>query len=161
MAIFRGWTLKRWRPNAVGALADILPPDGVLLYLKAATLASAIEQIGAFAAEVTGLRASLIHEALMARVAQGVSVGQGVLIPHARLDGLKRIVAIYARPLTPIMAEDGTAITMLFVLLAPKDADAGHLKVLAQVAGTLRSETSRHMLLTGTREEIYSLLTAA
>lgn len=97
----------------------------------------------------------------MARVAQGVSVGQGVLIPHARLDGLKRIVAIYARPLTPIMAEDGTAITMLFVLLAPKDADAGHLKVLAQVAGTLRSDTSRQMLLTGTREEIYSLLTAA
>lgn len=142
-------------------MADILPPDGVLLHLKATTLASAIEQIGAFAAEITGLRASLIHEALMARVDQGVSVGQGVLIPHARLEGLRRIVAMYARPLVPIMAADGTPITMLFVLLAPKDADAAHLKVLAHVAGTLRNDASRHTLLTGTREDIYSLLTAA
>jgi len=55
----------------MSAMADILPPDGVLLHLKATTLESAIEQIGAFAAEVTGVRASLIHEALMARVAQG------------------------------------------------------------------------------------------
>lgn len=146
---------------SVVAIADILPPDGVLVHLKAATLASALEQIGAVAAEITGVRASVIHEALMERIAQGVNVGQGVLIPHSRLEGLRRLVAIYARPLTPIMAEDGTAITMLFVLLAPKDADAAHLKVLAQVAGTLRNETSRNTLLTGTREDIYSLLTAA
>lgn len=143
------------------AIADILPPDGVLLHLKASTLASAIEQIGAFAAEVTGLRAPLIHAALMERMAQGVSVGQGVLIPHARLEGLKRIVAIYARPLAPLMAEDGTSISMLFVLLAPLDADAAHLKVLAQVAGTLRNEASRTVLLNGNREDIYALLTAA
>ena len=139
-----------------------MPPDGVLLHLKAATLEDAIEQISATAAEVVGLRTGVICEALMARVQQGVSVGHGVLIPHARLSGLRRIVAIYARPLTPIVIEQGAPpVTMLFVLLAPEDADAAHLKLLAQVAATLRNEASRTVLLHGGRDDIYSLLTAA
>lgn len=141
--------------------ADIIPADGVLLHLKAADVASAIEQISAVAAEITGQRAPIIREALLARMRQGVSLGEGVLIPHARLEGLRRIVGFFARPLLPITDEHGNRITMMFVLLAPEGANAEHLKMLAHVAGILRDGASRDILLHGERDAIYALLTRA
>ena len=145
----------------MSAIVDIIPPDGVLLHLKASTLDSAMEQMSALAAEVTGLRTSIIKDALMARAELGASVGDGIIIPHARLPGLRRIIAFYARPLAPIEVEGGVPITMIFVLLAPEDADARHLKVLANVAGILRNPQSKQVLATGEREAVYQLLTAA
>ena len=141
------------------AIANIIPPDGVLLHLKASTLDSAMEQMSALAAEVTGQRTGVIQDALMARARLGASVGNGVIIPHARLPGLRRIVAFFARPLVPIAVEDGAPISMIFILLAPEDADAGHLKVLAKIAGILRDPASRDLLATGTRDVVYQRLT--
>ncbi len=140
------------------AIADILPADGVLLHLKAHSLEGAVEQLSAVAAEFTGLRSSLIYERLIVRARLGVSVGDGVLIPHARVPGLRKVVALFARPLVPIIQEDGTPITMLFVLLAPEDADAAHLKALANIAGILRNDAAREVLLTGDRESVRRVL---
>ena len=140
------------------AVADIVPPDGVLLHLKASTLDEAINQISALAAEVTGQRAIVIQEALMSRARLGASLGDGVVIPHARLPGLRRIVGFFARPLTPIKQDNASDIHMLFVLLAPEDADAEHLKLLAQIARLLRDPESHKTLLSGNRDEVYNLL---
>ncbi|MDX2094744.1 MAG: PTS sugar transporter subunit IIA [Alphaproteobacteria bacterium] len=142
-------------------MQDIIPPDGVLLHLKAETLDAAMAQISAMVAEITGLRAPAIHQALMARIHLGVGLGQGAALPHVRLAGLRRTLAFFARPVVPILHSDGSEIRLLFVLFAPEDADAAHLKLLAQVAGVLRNEQSRARLLQGGREDIYDLLTAA
>ena len=145
----------------MSAIADIIPPDGVLLHLKASNLDSAMEQVSALAAEVTGLRTVVIKDALMARAKLGASVGDGIIIPHARLPGLRRIVGFFARPLAPIAIADAAPITMIFTLLAPEDADAAHLKILAKIAGVLRNPESRQVLVTGDRDAVYQLLTAA
>lgn len=141
------------------SLADIIPPDGVLLHLKASTLEQAIHEISARAAELTSQRTAVIEDALMARARLGASLGDGVVIPHARLDGLHRTIGFFARPLMPIKHENAAEITMLFVLLAPKDADAAHLKILASIAGILRRPESRDVLLQADRARIYDLLT--
>ena len=141
--------------------ATIIPPDGILLHLKANTLDSAMEQVSALAAELTGQRTAVIQDALMARAKMGASLGDGILIPHARLPGLRRIVGFFARPLTPIPVEDGVPIRIIFILLAPEDADAAHLKVLSRIAGVLRNPQSRAQLLTADRDAVYQLLTAA
>lgn len=141
------------------AIADIVPPDGVLLHLKAHSLDEAIGYISSVASEITGLRAAVIHESLLNRVRLGTSVGDGVLIPHARLPGLRRVVAFFARPLTPIPNPDGEPITLLFVLLAPEDANAAHLQALSKVAGILRDPDSRSVLHHGSRDAVLSLLT--
>ncbi len=144
----------------MSAIAEIIPPDGVLLHLKASNLDSAMEQMSALAAEVTGQRTAVIKDALMARAALGASVGDGVIIPHARLPGLRRIIGFYARPLMPIPVDGGVPISMIFVLLAPEAADAGHLKILATIASILRDPESKQVLLNGNRETVYQLLTA-
>lgn len=141
------------------AIADIVPPDGVLLHLKASTLDEAIGHISAVAAEVTGLRASIIQEGLNNRVKLGTAVGDGILIPHARLPGLRRVVAFFARPLVPIANPEGEPTSLLFVLLAPEDANAAHLQALAKVAGILRNPDSRLILINGNRDEVLTLLT--
>lgn len=140
------------------AIADLVPPDGVLLHLKAYTLDEAIANVSSVASEITGLRASVIHESLMNRVKLGTAVGDGVLIPHARLPGLRRVVAFFARPLTPIPNPEGEPITLLFVLLAPEDANAAHLQALAKVAGILRDPNYKSILMHGDREAVQALL---
>jgi PTS system nitrogen regulatory IIA component len=144
----------------MNAIANIIPPDGVLLHLKASSLDSAMEQVSALAAEVTGLRTAVIQDALMARAKLGASMGDGILIPHARLPGLRRIVGFFARPLVPIETQGSAPITMIFVLLAPEDADAAHLKVLARIAGIIRNAGWRDVLLKGDRDAVYQLLTS-
>ena len=95
----------------------------------------------------------------MARAQLGATVGHGVILPHARLPGLRRVVAFFARPLKPIIQEGGEPITMLFALLAPEDADAAHLKTLARIAGLLRNDETRTILQTADRNTVFRLLT--
>jgi PTS system nitrogen regulatory IIA component len=141
------------------ATADIVPPDGVLLHLKAFSLESAVEQISATAAEITGVRASVIAEALIARARLGASVGDGVVIPHARVPGIRRVTGFFARPLIPIVYDNGAPITLIFALLAPEGADAQHLKALAGIAGVLRDPVSRAILESGDRQQVLAILT--
>lgn len=142
-------------------VADMLTPDAVLLHLKARSFDDALQQISAHAAETTGLRTSLILEALRERTAQGVGLGGGVAIPHARLAGLRRVTAFFARPVEPIAMPDGELVKFLFVLLAPQDAHGAHLKALAQVARVLRSGDTATLHCTTDRHEAYAILVAA
>ncbi|PZP85867.1 MAG: transcriptional regulator [Azospirillum brasilense] len=145
------------------SIADMLAPDAVLLHLKASTLDDALQQISAHAAEVTGLASPLILAALRERTAQGVGMGHGVALPHARLDGLRRVAAFFARPLAPIPSPDGgEPIRLIFILLAPQTAHAAHLKALAQVARVLRMPESRMALEQAPdKNTAYALLVAA
>jgi len=67
-------------------------------------------------------------------------VGQGIAIPHGKLDGLDRLFAIFARLDTPIGfdAMDDQPVDLIFMLLAPESAGADHLKALARISRTLR-----------------------
>ncbi|MES2984853.1 MAG: PTS sugar transporter subunit IIA [Pseudomonadota bacterium] len=142
-------------------IADIVPPDGVLLHLKAYSLESAIEQISASASEITGARAPVIAQALLARARLNASVGGGVIIPHARIAGVHRVYGFFARPLIPIVYDSGAPIALIFALLAPEGADAAHLQALARIAGVLRDPAARAQLETGDRDDVLAVLAAA
>ena len=92
-------------------------------------------------------------------------VGYGVAIPHARIEGLTSVRAVFARLESPIEYEaiDDRPVDLVVLLLAPIDAGAEHLKALAKVSRLLRREDMRaklrsapsveslHVLLTETR----------
>jgi len=89
-------------------------------------------------------------------------VGYGVAIPHAKLEGLSAVSAVFARLETPLDYEsiDEQPVDLVVLLLAPANANRDHLKALAQVSRLLRREDVRDKLRTApNKEALHVLLT--
>ncbi len=89
-------------------------------------------------------------------------VGYGVAIPHARLEGLDEVRAVFARLETPLDYDsiDDRPVDLVVLLLAPADAGGDHLKALAQISRLLRREDMRARLRSApTAESLHLLLT--
>ncbi|GLQ21253.1 PTS sugar transporter subunit IIA [Algimonas porphyrae] len=75
-------------------------------------------------------------------------VGNGVALPHARIEGLDQVVAAFARLAEPIEfdAVDGRPVDLVCFLLAPADCGGAHLRALARVSRLLRRQELRQRL---------------
>lgn len=94
--------------------------------------------------------AAAIHEGLMNRERLGsTGVGGGVAIPHAKIPGLGRLVACFARAPRGVAfdAIDRQPARLIFVLLVPENSAGAHLKALARISRLLRNEDFRQTLL--------------
>ena len=69
-------------------------------------------------------------------------VGNGIAIPHGKLNNLPSIIGIFARLETPVDFEalDDQPVDLVFLLLAPEGAGADHLKALSRIARVLRDQ---------------------
>lgn len=122
-------------------IADLLPPDHVVVALPAADKPKLLAELSRRAAAATGLPQPAILEALRAREELGsTGVGGGVALPHARLPGLGRLHALFARLDRRIDygAIDEQPVDLVFLLLVPAEAAGDHLAALACAARRLR-----------------------
>ena len=130
-------------------LSDFISPDAVFGSLKAKTKKQLLQDLSARAARVTGVPERDIFDILLQRERLGsTGLGHGVATPHGKLQGLKRIVGIFARLAEPIDfdALDGQKVDIVFLLLAPEGAGADHLKALARISRLLRDATAAEKL---------------
>ncbi|MFN3959491.1 MAG: PTS sugar transporter subunit IIA [Parvularculaceae bacterium] len=130
-------------------LADLLSPKAVILNLHARCKREALSALADRAAALTGADAAVIREALMEREKLGsTGVGRGVAIPHGKIEGLAAMTGLLAKLDQPIDFEavDDQPVDLIFVLLAPADASAAHLKALAKVSRLLRDDRVREAL---------------
>lgn len=89
------------------------------------------------AEQVDGLDAEEIFGGLISRERLGsTGIGEGVAIPHCRLDECKEAVgALIKLPdAVDFDAIDGQPVDLLFVLLVPSEATEAHLQILAALA---------------------------
>lgn len=144
-------------------LADILPFDAVLASVKASGKKQVLQEIGHRAADVYGLDCGQVIENLLARERLGsTAMGAGVAIPHARMEGIEKIVGVFGRLQKPVEFEsaDDQGVDLVFALLAPEEAGADHLRALAKVSRVMRDESMRQKLRgTDKAEALHSLLT--
>ncbi len=145
-------------------ISDLVSPDLVAADLPAATKKALFLQLGALAAAGLGLDGRVVAEALTRREKQGsTGFGQGIAIPHARIDGLDRIAAMVVRLASPLdfAAVDDQRVDVVVGLLSPPDAGAAHLKALARVASRFRDPRFVAKLRgAGSPDAMYALLTA-
>jgi len=75
-------------------------------------------------------------------------VGNGVALPHARIEGLDGVMAGFARLSEPMDFDsvDGRPVDLVAFLLAPADAAGAHLRALARISRQLRREENRSRL---------------
>lgn len=118
--------------------------------------------IADIAARNFGLPAEQVLDALLEREAAGsTGVGHGVAVPHARLDGVDRLRAVFVRLEQPVPFEavDDQPVDLLFALFAPKGSSSEHLRALARVSRLLRQPEIREQLRQAkTAEAIHLLL---
>lgn len=122
-------------------LGEILGSNAVSASLPVANRKSLFAHFGAVAEREFGLDAHQVIERLTERERLGsTGFGAGVAIPHGKVDGLTRVVGMFARLAAPIdfQAIDDLPVDLAFCLLSPPDAGADHLKALAQVSRWLR-----------------------
>jgi len=89
------------------------------------------------------------------------AIGEGVAIPHGKLPGVDRVLGIFARSPEGIdfASLDGGPTHLFFVLIAPENAAADHLKALARISRLLKDETFRRRLMMGeTSEQIFEII---
>lgn len=122
-------------------LNDLLTPERVFVGVHATNKKQALGKIADLAAKVLHLNTKNVLDGLVEReMLSSTGVGNGVAIPHARLDELDEIKGLFIRFDTPVEfdAIDDVRVDLVFVLLAPPDAGVDHLKALAQVSRRLR-----------------------
>ncbi len=87
------------------------------------------------------------------------AVGRGVLVPHARLPGLKAPLIAVGRfaKAPPLPTPDGAPLRLVFLILTPLETPATQLKVLQRIASLVTNETLRRKILRAKTDE--SLLT--
>ena len=122
-------------------VTDILDPGAVKLLSKATSKKRLFCDIADIATGIYGVNRDDAFPALQEREALGpTGVGNGVALPHARLDGLDRVHGVFARLDVPLdfEAADRKPVDLVFALFAPEGAGVAHLKALALVSRTLR-----------------------
>jgi PTS system nitrogen regulatory IIA component len=144
-------------------LGDLISPEAVIPALAARYKKQVLQELAQRAAELTKLNAADIFETLLQRERLGsTAVGRGIAIPHGQIAGIQRIVSVFARlqPAIDFDAPDEEPVDLVFLLLAPEQAGADHLKALARVSRLLRQPQSIEMLRAANdRATLYAILT--
>ena len=126
-------------------LSEFLDFEAIKPALSAGNKRSLLNQLASLAAGRLDLPAAAILETITEREELGsTGFGQGVAIPHGKVDGLKQIYCIFARLSEPVgyKAIDRKPVDLVFLLLSPPDAGADHLKALAAISRVIRNATT-------------------
>jgi PTS system nitrogen regulatory IIA component len=133
----------------MSSLGDLILPRAIIPRARWQSRKQVLSEMAAVMSAAAGLDSREVAEALLERERLGsTGVGDGVAIPHARIDRLKRPIGGFARLLEPVDFEaiDERRADLVFMLLAPTDAGAEHLRALARVARVFRQEPVRAAL---------------
>jgi nitrogen PTS system EIIA component len=150
-------------PGQVMDVVDLITSRGVISQLRATNKRQALQELAKRAAVITGFSDRAIFEVLIERERLGsTGIGMGIGIPHGKLAGLERFCGVFARLDRPIPFEaiDDQPVDLIFLLLAPEDAGADHLKALARISRLLRDRGVCEKLRgTDHPDALYALLT--
>ena len=126
-------------------LSEFLDFDAIKTAFPGGNKRSLLQQLAHLAGQRLGLDSAAILSSLAERERLGsTGFGQGVALPHGKIDGLTRIYGMFVRLGEPVdfKALDKVPVDLVFLLLSPPEAGAEHLKALAAI-----SRVTRHALI--------------
>ena len=121
------------------ALSQLLTPGRAACHVPGTSKKRLFETIAKIISEdQVSLPYSQLLSSLIAREKLGsTGLGQGIAIPHCRIDNCTHAVGtlVTLEEAIDFDAPDGKPVDVLFVLLVPAEAQQQHLDILAAVAG--------------------------
>ncbi len=145
-------------------LSEVLNEDRIVLDFDAKKKEDAI---GALVDPVENGhdRDTILSEILEREKLGSTGVGQGVAIPHVRMDAIDEPVVVFGRSAKPIDFEaiDDEACSLFFLVLGPTSAEAQdvYLKTMAKISRLMRSADVRSRLAeAATEDEVIEIIAA-
>lgn len=147
-------------------LLDLVHPKAIVAELKSAERTGAIRELVEVLAEAklidNGATESIIKSIVSRERTRGTTgFGKGVAAPHAKIEGLPRVVAAVGRSTQGIdfASLDGEPVYGVFLILSPGNEPEQHLRAMDLVFRHLQQERFRKFLRqSDTAERIYDLL---
>jgi nitrogen PTS system EIIA component len=124
-------------------VSSLLKPAAVKVVGHMTSKKRLFQDLGELAAAAYGLNPASATDALQERESLGpTGVGHGIALPHARLEGVDRVIGAFIRLEKPLDfdAVDRQPVDLIFALFAPKDSGVEHLKALALISRTMRDQ---------------------
>jgi PTS system nitrogen regulatory IIA component len=132
-------------------IQDILPPEAVVDGLRGETKEGVLRELSeAVCRRLPALSPDRLTAILMEREGLGsTGIGEGVAIPHGKIPGIDRLVAIFGRSPGGVQfaSLDGKPARLFFLILAPENSAGMHLKALARISRLLKDQRFRARLL--------------
>ena len=147
-------------------LLDLVHPKAIVAELQATERNGAIRELVEVLAEAKliddGATEGIIKSIVSRERTRGTTgFGKGVAAPHAKIDGLPRVVAAVGRSTRGIdfASLDGEPVYGVFLILSPGNEPEQHLRAMDLVFRHLQQERFRKFLRqSDTAERIYDLL---
>ena len=132
-------------------IQDIIPPEAVVDGLRAETKEGVLRELSeAVCRRLPALSPDRLTAILMDREGLGsTGIGEGVAIPHGKIPGIDRLVAVFGRSPGGVQfaSLDGKPARLFFLILAPENSAGMHLKALARISRLLKDQRFRGRLL--------------
>jgi PTS system nitrogen regulatory IIA component len=142
---------------------DFLKPEAVIAQLAAKTKPGVLAELSShLAGTVPGVDAEALRKVLEEREQlASTAIGDGIAIPHGKLDSVGHLVGALGRTVGGIEFEsiDGKPTNLVFMLVAPASSTGVHLKALARLSRLFRDPDFRKRLLEApTAEAMYQVI---
>lgn len=124
-------------------LADTMSVGRIIIGVTAPDITAAIPQVLARidAAELPAAREKIIRAVLEREIEMSTYLGEGLAVPHARLEGIERPVVIFAQSKAGVPVKGaGESIHLFFILLTPLSAPQFQVRLLARISGLMHNE---------------------
>jgi PTS system nitrogen regulatory IIA component len=144
-------------------LADFLLKEYIMPSLKAREKRELLDEMATeLASKVEGLNRERLLEVLLEREKLGsTGIGHGVAIPHGKLKGVDGIIVAFGRSKKGVdfHSMDDRPVHLFFLIVAPEDSTATHLKILASISRLLRDKAFRKKLIKASdRGELHTII---
>jgi nitrogen PTS system EIIA component len=146
-------------------ISELLNEKLIISDLKARAKKQALEEmVACLTANRNDIDARELYAVLIEREKLGsTGIGNGIAIPHGKLDGLDTICLVFARSDGGIDFDslDGKPVHLVFLLVAPSNSAGAHLKALARLSRLLKEKNFRDDLLgAADAEALYATVVA-
>lgn len=132
-------------------IVDFVRPELIVAELHAHDKVEVMRELANhLAANVSGVDREALSRVLMERERlASTAIGEGVAIPHGKLDAVGKLIACVGRAPSGVDFDsmDGRPTHLFFVLVAPENSTGVHLKALARISRLFKDPEFRTRLM--------------
>ena len=124
-------------------LSEFINKDSIFLDVHAESQKNVFKILGNIFSKKNKTLSSLIIDKLNERERLGsTSVGNGIAIPHTKIDGINetQVIFLKLKDGVDISATDGKKIDLVFSIIAPENSESDHLLILSSISNFIRKK---------------------
>jgi len=147
-------------------LEEIIEEEDIIPELKAKDKIGVLEELSEVICKHEPLlKKERLVKILLEREKLGTTgIGEGIAIPHGKVDVIKRPYIAFGRSKQGVDFEaiDNKPVYLFFLLIAPENSSTLHLHILARIAKLLKNNKLRKRLMEAkSRQQIYKTIIEA